>query len=123
MSLTPRAGAFVLLHNPKCSKSRQLKAALDERGVDYDERRYLDEPLSRTELNALKKLLGLDAHSMIRKKEAEYTEAGLSIESTQKAVLDAVATHPKLLERPVLIGRNRAAIGRPTEAALEVLEG
>ena len=122
MSLTPRPDAFVLLHNHKCSKSRQLKAELDERGTDYDERRYLDEPLSRRELDALKKLLGLDAHAMIRRKEAEYAAAGLSPKSTQKAVLDAVATHPKLLERPVLIAKTKAAIGRPTEAALELLD-
>jgi arsenate reductase (glutaredoxin) len=113
MSLTPRPDAFVLLHNPKCSKSRQLKAELDARGTDYDERRYLDEPLSRR---------GLDAHAMIRRKEAEYAAAGLSPKSTQKAVLDAVATHPKLLERPVLIAKTKAAIGRPTEAALELLD-
>lgn len=122
MSLTPRTGDFLFLHNPKCSKSRQLKAALDERGVAYDERRYLDEPLSRRDLGSLKKLLGVGAHEMIRKKEAEYAEAGLTPEASDGAVLDAVAEHPRLLERPVLVAKERAAIGRPTEAALALLD-
>lgn len=122
MSLTPRTGDLLLLHNPKCSKSRQLKAALDERGASYDERRYLDEPLSRRDLGALAKLLGVGAHNMIRKKEAEYAEAGLGADSSDAAVLDAVAQYPRLLERPVLIRGERAAIGRPTEAALELLD-
>ena len=122
MSLTPRTGDLLFLHNPKCSKSRQLKAALDERGVAYDERRYLDEPLSRRDLGSLKTLLGVGAHDMIRKKEAEYAEAGLSADSSDGEVLDAVARFPRLLERPVLISGERAAIGRPTEAALALLD-
>ena len=122
MSLTPRTGDLLFLHNPKCSKSRQLKAALDERGVAYDERRYMDEPLSRRDPGSLKTLLGVGAHDMIRKKEAEYAEAGLSADSSDGEVLDAVARFPRLLERPVLISGERAAIGRPTEAALALLD-
>ena len=112
----------VLLHNPRCSKSRALKSALEERGVAFTERLYLEDPLKRGELKELCDKLGGDARAMVRAKEPEYAEAGLTQSSSVKELLDALAKHPKLLERPVLIRGERARIGRPSpDAALEVL--
>lgn len=122
MSLTPRPGAVLVLHNPQCSKSRQLVAELERRGVDFDPRRYLDRPLSRVELEELLRLTGLEPHALLRTKETEYGEAGLSTGSSRRAILDALVAHPRLLERPILISASRAAIGRPTENALAVLD-
>jgi arsenate reductase len=116
------AQKVVLLHTPRCSKSRALKAALDERGVGYEERRYLEQPLTRAELTELLGKLGVPAKSMVRRKEAEYEAEGLSPASSDEELLDAVARAPKLMERPVLIHGERAAIGRPGPAdALAIL--
>ena len=111
-----------LLHNPRCSKSRALKAALDERGVAYDERLYLEAPLSVDELEVLRARLDLPALAMVRTKEAAFAEAGLDRSSSEAELLAAIAAHPVLLERPVLVVGERAAIGRPTpDAALALL--
>jgi arsenate reductase len=114
---------LVLLHNPRCSKSRALKAALDERGVVYTERLYLEDPLDRDELGGLHAKLGSAASQLVRTKEAEFAAEGLSADSSDGELLDAVARAPKLMERPVLIRGERAAIGRPgPDAALGLLE-
>ncbi len=122
MSLAPRPGAFLLLHNPQCSKSRQLAAELERREVDFDVRRYLDQPLTRAELEDLLRRTGLEPHALLRPKEAEYAAAGLSPRSSKAAILSALATHPRLLERPILVSATAAAIGRPTEQALALLD-
>ena len=121
MSLAPRPGAFLLLHNPQCSKSRQLLAELERRAVDFDVRRYLDQPLTLRELVDLLRRMGLEPHALLRTKEAEYTAAGLSPRSSKAEILGALVNHPRLLERPILLSTERAAIGRPTEHALELL--
>jgi arsenate reductase len=105
--------SVVLLHNPRCSKSRKLKAALEERGMPYEERLYLEDPLSREELAELHRKLGGGAARMVRSKEAEFAAEGLSADSTDSELLDAIARAPKLMERPVLVRGERAAIGRP----------
>jgi arsenate reductase len=113
---------LVLLHNPRCSKSRALKAALEERGVGFAERLYLERPLDRAELGALCAKLGTPAAALVRSKEAEYAAEGLSAGSSEAELLDAVARAPKLMERPILIRGERAAVGRPgPDAALELL--
>ena len=104
-----------LLHNPRCSKSRAAKALLDERKVAYVERRYLDEPLSAAELRELRRRLDLPARDWVRTGEDAYRESGLDAGSTDDALLDAMARHPILIERPILILEGRAAVGRPLE--------
>jgi len=112
---------YTLYHNPRCSKSRQAKALLDEQGVAYDTRLYLQDPLNASELTALVALLGIDATELLRTKEAEYKEAGLSKDSTDEEAIKAMANFPKLMERPVLAGPKGARIGRPPEAILNIL--
>ena len=115
---------LLLLHNPRCSKSRALKSALEERGASFREHLYLDEPLDADALAELRRRLDLDVARMIRPKEAEYAAAGLGADSDEATVLAAVAAHPKLLERPVLVRGQRAALGRPgPETALALLDG
>jgi len=99
-----------------------LKAALDERGVPYEERLYLEHPLTRKELAELHRKLGVPAMKMVRRKEPEFGAEGLSADSSDAELLDAVARSPVLMERPVLITAKRAAIGRPgPEDALAIL--
>ena len=104
-----------LLHNPQCSKSRAAKALLDERKVAYVERRYLDEPLSAAELREVRRRMDRPAREWVRTGEDAYREAGLDAGSTDDALLDAMARHPILIERPILILDRRAALGRPLE--------
>ena len=115
------AEALTLLHNPRCSKSRAARALLEERGVAFVERRYLEEPLTRAELLALRRKLGRPAREWARQGEAAWSEAGLSGESSDDAILDAMTRHPALLERPIVVRGERAVVGRPTEALLALL--
>lgn len=113
---------FTLLHNPRCSKSRGAKALLVERGVAFEERLYLEEPLSRPELAELQTRLGRPPREWIRKGEAALAEAGIDPStSSDMQLLDALAAHPVLIERPILIARDRAVVGRPPERILEII--
>ncbi len=111
----------VLLHNPRCSKSRRTKELLEERGAGFDVRLYLDEPLDEAELEAVAARLGRPLHEFVRTKESAFAEAGLSSESSDAELARAVAANPILMERPIFVTGDRAAIGRPPEDVLELL--
>jgi arsenate reductase (glutaredoxin) len=112
---------LLLLHNPRCSKSREAKALLEARGVGYAERRYLEQPLTREELLDLAQRLGRPVREWTRSQEPAFAALGLAVDAPESALLDAIARHPELLERPVLVRGARARIGRPPEAILELL--
>lgn len=114
-------GEIVLLHNPRCSKSRQAKEILEEAGVNFVERKYLDEPLSKKELLALKAKLGKPVAAWMRCKDAGFKEAGLSIDSAEGALIDAMVKQPTLMERPIVIRGEKAVVGRPPEDIKELL--
>jgi arsenate reductase len=109
------AGEIVLLHNPRCSKSRQAKEILEKAGVDFVERKYLDEPLSKKELVELKTKLGRPVHEWMRSKDAGFKEAGLSTELAEAKLIDAMVQQPALMERPIVIRGEKAVVGRPPE--------
>jgi len=112
-----------ILHNPRCSKSRQTLALLEEHGVSPTVVEYLKSPLSKDELKALFKKLNLESvRDMMRTKESEYKVANLGDTNvTEDALFDAMVETPKLIERPVVINGDKAKIGRPPEAVLEIL--
>lgn len=111
----------VIWHNPSCSKSRQALALLKERGLEPTVRQYLKDPPSAEELRAVIEKLGFDdPHGLVRKKEKQFAELGVA-EMEGDAVVAAMAEHPKLIERPVVITDEGARIGRPTEAILDIL--
>jgi arsenate reductase len=113
---------YTLYHNPRCSKSRQALALLEENGITPTIVKYLDTPPDAETVRTLVKKLRLDrAHDLVRHKEAEYKEAGLSQDADDDTVIDAIARYPKLLERPVLVKGDRAVIGRPPETVLELV--
>jgi arsenate reductase len=112
---------IVLYHNPRCSKSRAALALLRERGVEPQIVEYLKTPPARDELEALRRRLGLEPGSWLRRGEAAYGAAGLSDRSSAADVLDAMAAHPILIERPIAIRGERALVGRPPERVLELL--
>jgi arsenate reductase len=112
---------LLLLHNPRCSKSRTARALLEERGVAFRERRYLEQPLDREELDELRRRLGRPAREWIRSGESAYREAGLETEATEAALLDAMSAHPILMQRPIAVRGGRAVVGRPPENVLELV--
>jgi arsenate reductase len=112
----------VLLHNPRCSKSRAARALLEERGVAFRERRYLEEPLSRDELAELARKLGRPPREWLRRGEAAWRASGLGEDVPDDAILGAMARDPILIERPILVGPRRAVVGRPPEAILALLD-
>ena len=113
---------IVLYHNPRCSKSRATLALLETRGVDATVVPYLESPLDVSGLRELAEKLGRPVHEWVRNRESAYAEAGLSPDSGEQALLEAIAAHPILMERPILVVGKRAAIGRPPENVLALLE-
>jgi arsenate reductase len=93
---------------------------LEERGIAFEVRLYLDEPLTRSELEELGRRLGRPAVEWVRTGEACYADAGLSAASSEDTLLDAMVRHPKLLQRPVVVRGGRAEIGRPPEQVLDL---
>lgn len=113
--------ALILWHNPRCSKSRQALALLEERGAEVTLRLYLDDTPNLDELRVAQTALGLSAVEMMRTKEAAFKELGLTKEMPDDALLQAMAEQPKLIERPVLFAGDKAVIGRPPERVLDLL--
>lgn len=109
---------LTLWHNPRCSKSRAAKSILDERGAAYVERRYLDQPPTADELDALCTALGTEPWALARMGEATAKELGLAdLEHDRARWLGLMAEHPILIERPILVTLDgRAVVGRPPEA-------
>lgn len=114
--------SITILHNPRCSKSRQTLALLQEQGIATDVREYLKKPLTAAELTNLIELLGVEAKALVRNKEDEFKATGLDINSaTADELIAAMVATPKLMERPVVISEKGARIGRPPEQVLEIL--
>lgn len=109
-------------HNPRCSKSREALALLEQHGVRPTIRDYLKEPPSADEISAVISRLRLgSARDLMRTKEAVYKELDLKSVKDEAALVKAMADNPKLIERPILIHGERAAIGRPVENILEAV--
>ncbi|HEY0371968.1 MAG TPA: arsenate reductase (glutaredoxin) [Thermoanaerobaculia bacterium] len=111
----------LFLHNPRCSKSRAALELMRDAGVDLPVREYLKEPLSVEELRNIVELLGVRPIDIVRRGEAQFKELGLSDETPDDEVLRAMAEHPILIERPIVIRGKRAVIGRPAENVREIL--
>ncbi len=110
-----------IYHNPRCQKSRQTLALLEERGIEPEIVLYLDTPPSQAQVLDLMEKLGGDPHRLLRTKEAPYAELGLGPKSTAREVARAVSEHPILLERPIVVVGKKAALGRPPENVLALL--
>lgn len=114
---------LTIWHNPRCSKSRQTLELLRSKGVAPEIREYLMEPPSKAEVEKLIDLVGGDPHDLIRDGEPEFKALGKKKADLGKAdIAKAVAAHPILLQRPIVVGGSRAAIGRPPEAVLPLLK-
>lgn len=107
--------------NPKCSKCNMTLELLKENGKTPEVVEYLQTVPSKDELKNILSLLGLSAEQLLRKHESAYKEAGLSDASSEDEILDAMMSHPILIERPIVVHNGKAAIGRPPENVLEIL--
>tara|TARA_B100000497_G_scaffold118591_1_gene145032 strand:+ start:873 stop:1265 length:393 start_codon:yes stop_codon:yes gene_type:complete len=113
---------ITIWHNPRCSKSRVTLGLLQERGVDPVQVKYLENPPTDTELRAALIALEITPFELIRRSEAVFKELNLSKVSTDDELVSAMASHPILIERPIVFAGKRAVIGRPPENALRLLE-
>ena len=109
-------------HNPRCSKSRNAVTLLEEKGVEAEIVKYLDTPPTKEELVAVLKMLGISARELMRTKEDLYKELNLKEETDEDKLIDAMVKNPKLIERPVVIKDGKAAIGRPIENIIDLLD-
>lgn len=112
-----------IFHNPRCSKSRQTLALLTERGIEPEVVEYLKTPPSAEDIRKLLNQLGIPARELLRTGEQAYRDAGLdNPDLDDAAVIAAMAEHPILIQRPIVVAGDRARIGRPPEAVLEIIE-
>ena len=119
---TPQDEILLLLHNPRCSKSRATLGLLEERGIAVQIRLYLEDPLSEAELVDLGQRLGKSVLEFTRTGQTEFSEAGLDASSSEDVIRATMAATPILMERPILIRGGRAVIGRPPEDVLQLLD-
>ncbi|MEJ2762864.1 arsenate reductase (glutaredoxin) [Photobacterium sp. MCCC 1A19761] len=115
--------AVTIYHNPRCSKSRQTLALLEEKGIAPEIVKYLEQTPSVAQLQTLLSQLGYaSARDMMRTKEELYKELGLGDAGiTEAQLFEAMAAHPKLIERPIVVNGDKAAMGRPPEQVLDIL--
>ena len=114
--------AIQILHNPRCSKSRQTLAFLEEKGIEPEIIKYLDTPPTAAELKTILQKLNINARDLLRKGEDDYKTLNLADTSlTEDQLIDAMVSHPKLIERPIVIKDEQAKIGRPPESVLDIL--
>lgn len=111
-----------IYHNPRCAKSRETLQLLERRGVKPRIIEYLVTPPTASELERLLTLLKLEPRDLMRRKEPEYAQAGLNNPRLSRAALiKAMVKTPKLIERPIVVAGDKAALGRPPENVLEIL--
>ena len=115
--------SVTIYHNPKCSKSRQTLALLGEHGITPTIIEYLQTPPTAEKLKRILTQLGFAPRDLMRKKEAVYAECELDNPSLSDGdLIDFMVKHPILIERPIVLANGKAAIGRPPEQVLEILQ-
>lgn len=105
---------LTIYHNPRCSKSRQTLALIEEANQDVSIVEYLKNPLTKQEIQTLLKQLNVAPVDMMRTKEAEFKDQNLK-GASDEALIEAMANTPKLIERPIVVKGDKAVIGRPPE--------
>ena len=113
---------ITIYHNPKCSKSRQTLKLLQEQGINPVIIEYLKNPPTAEKLKEILSLLGMSPRDLMRKKEDEYKKLGLANSKlSDKDLIDFMVKHPILIERPIVLANGKAALGRPPEQVLNIL--
>jgi arsenate reductase (glutaredoxin) len=114
--------SVTLYHNPRCSKSRQTLLLLQERGIEPQIVEYLKTPPSAPELDAILTKLGIEPRQLLRTQEDAYSGAGFDDAAlTREQLIARMVAHPSVIERPIVVNGERAALGRPPENVLAIL--
>ncbi|ODS02317.1 arsenate reductase [Methyloceanibacter marginalis] len=116
-----RRVTVTIYHNPRCSKSRQTLALIEDQGIAPKVVDYLKAPPTVAELKNVLKKLGLRARDIVRKSEARYASSGKERDVGDDELLALMVENPILIERPIVVSGDKAAIGRPPEAVLDIL--
>lgn len=111
-----------IFHNARCSKSRAACTLLAERGLQVEIVNYLENPPTKMELQDLAAKLGMAPSELVRRGESIYKERYADLDLSEEAWVEALVTHPVLLERPIFVHGEKAVIGRPPERVLELLQ-
>ena len=113
---------YTIYHNPRCSKSRQTLALLEENNIAPEIVENLQNPPDTQTLAQIPNMLGLKPRELMRRKEAAYAENNLADDTlSDNALIQAMIDHPILIERPIVISDGRAVLGRPPENVLELI--
>lgn len=110
-----------ILHNPRCRISREGLAVLEASGKDFEIVKYLDSPLTVSELTAIISKLGINPILLVRKNEAIWKSDYKSKDLSDTEIIEAMVANPKLIERPIVINKNKAVIGRPAESIQSIV--
>lgn len=111
---------YKIWHNPRCSKSRQALAILEEKGVEVDVYKYLDETQTVSAIKDVLKKLGISARELMRTTEDDYKTLNLKDEKDEERLIKAMVDYPKLIQRAIVIKDDKAVLGRPPEKVLEL---
>lgn len=118
--MASRSDDAVIYHNPKCSTSRKTLELLRDNGFEPTIVEYLKNPPSRDELVRMIRDAGIDVRTAVRRRESLYGELGLA-DATDDQLLDAMAEHPILIERPFVVTPKGTRLARPVEQVREIL--
>jgi len=110
-----------LYHNPRCSKSREAKQLLDEKGLKYETIEYIKNPISIAELQEIVRKLSIEPIELVRQKEAIWKENYKGKDLSDDEILEAMIEHPRLMERPIVVHNEKAIVGRPASLILDIL--
>ncbi len=112
---------ITIYHNPRCTKSRQGLDKIEASGKKYQVHKYLEDFLSVSELQEIVQKLNINPIDLVRKNEKIWKENYKERQLSDQEIIEAMVTHPKLIERPIVISKKNAVIGRPTELIIELL--
>jgi len=121
VSLSREINMIKIYHNPRCSKSRQGLAILQNSGKTFEIIKYLDQQLTAKQLTAIIDKLGIKAIDLVRKNEAIWKSDYKGKTLTDTAIIEAMIANPKLIERPIVINKEQAVVGRPPETILNII--
>lgn len=110
-----------IIHNPRCAKSREGLQYIKDKGIPFQEIRYLEQPLKKEEIKTILKKMGIKPIEWVRKQEEIYKTLFKGNELSEEAWVEALVKYPKLMERPVVINGEKAIIARPAARIEEIL--